>query len=201
VKLALHDIPWLLIITFSHTSEFEGMEVRVFDDKEIAVEVFSKTVEALRLIAAVDPNRYRRIHKHVVRMLFTSTPGGHYLPRLRTCRLGSDYARRSATVDLAMMIVHEATHARLWDLGYRYNESARERIERICVNAEVAFASRIPGAENSVARAKKYLDNPWWTTEQHVRRSADELRALGCPSWVLRLLGIPREHEPRDDAL
>lgn len=185
---ALRDIPWRLIIRFSHISSAEGMELRVFDDAAAAEAVFSRAAGALRLIATTDPNRYRRIRRDVERLLFTSASGGQYLPRLRTCRIGIDYATRSTTLDLAMMIVHEATHARLWALGCRYEEGVREKVERICVNAEVAFASRIAGAESSVARSQELLKSKWWIPEEISRENLDSLRTHGCPEWLVRLL-------------
>ncbi len=99
-----------------------------------------------------------------------------------------DYALRHGTLDLAMMIVHEATHARLWRIGCRYDEPNRERVERICVDAEIAFAAKVPGSEEAVARSRQLLETQWWTHAEHVNRSRRELRALGCPEWLIRLL-------------
>ena len=87
-----------------------------------------------------------------------------------------------------MMIVHEATHARLWRAGYRYDEANRGRIERICVRAETTFASRIPDSAVAIARTEQLLESQWWTREEHQRRSLVELRTLGCPQWLVRIL-------------
>ncbi len=177
---------------WSQTRQIEGMEVRVFENAAVAADVFAKAGDALRLIAINDPNRYARLKRDLRRVLFTFSSGGQYLPRLDTCRIGIQYATRSSALELAMMIVHEATHARLWRAGCQYDGGTRERVERICVDAEIAFASRIHGAEHAIARTRQLLETRWWTHEAHVQRSAEELRALGCPQWFVRLLGFGR---------
>jgi hypothetical protein len=200
VNFTLRDIPWRLIIRFSHAAIADGIEMRVFAEAGDADVVFSGAADALRLIAGTDPNRYRRIRRDVDRLLFTSASGGRYLPRLRTCCISIDYAMRKSTLDLAMMIVHEATHARLWTLGCRYEEGEREQVERTCVNAEVAFASRIAGAESSIARSRELLESRWWLPEEIARDDLNDLRAHGLPELLVRLLERSTRRRPRDDA-
>lgn len=55
-----------------------------------------------------------------------------------------------------MLIVHEATHARMRRLSHATPER-RWRMERICIGAEIAFAMRVPGVEKTVdmLRAKQ----------------------------------------------
>jgi hypothetical protein len=164
------------------------MEVRVFEDQAVASALFDQIGAALQLIVTTDPRRYARIRRDLKRVLLTLASGGQYLPRLETCRIGIDYVRRSSPLEVAMMIVHEATHARLWRAGYRYEAANRGRIERICVRAETTFAARIPGSAVAIAQTERLLEREWWTREEHQRRSLVELRTLGCPQWLVRLL-------------
>jgi hypothetical protein len=195
----MRDLLWRLVFHLSQRREIEGMEVRVSDDSSLAEAVFERAAEALRLIATVDPNRYGRIRQDIKWILFTSSSGGRYLPRFEGCLIGIDYTRRHDALDLAMAIVHEAMHARLWRAGCRYDEANRERVERICVDAEIAFASKVPGSEEAVARSRQLLGTQWWTHAEHVSRSRWELRALGCPEWLTRLLTVQGRRAPRSE--
>ncbi len=185
---AVRSLPWLIIVRLARSFRYDGLEIRVFEEADEAREVFLKASDALGLIADRDPADYRRIRRHVSRILFMSVSGGLYVPRLRTCVISIDYAKRSTALDVAMMIVHEATHARLWSLGCRYTRSAQDWEERTCVKAEIAFASKISDSAQSIARTQNLLSEPWWTDDAKYLRSADELGRLGCPPWLTRLL-------------
>jgi len=124
----------------------------------------------------------------VKRLLFADVSGGRYLAGLRTCLIGVGYARRVGSLDLALMIVHEATHARLSRAGFRYLGECRERIERICVAAEIAFAQRVPGSEAAVEKARALLESEWWNPQNSAEDTIAELRKRGVPAWVATIL-------------
>jgi hypothetical protein len=83
-----------------------------------------------------------------------------YLAGLQTCLLGVTYVRRVAPLELAMMMVHEATHARLSQHGLAYVGECRQRIERLCVAAEIAFAENVPESDALVEKARALLQTP-----------------------------------------
>lgn len=72
------------------------------------------------------------------------------------CFLRADYVLSRHPGFIAMLIVHEATHARMRRLSHATPER-RWRMERICIGAEIAFAMRVPGVEKTVdmLRAKQ----------------------------------------------
>ena len=45
---------------------------------------------------------------------------------------------------IASVIVHEATHARLFRMGIGYEEGRRARVEQVCLRRELAFAAKLP---------------------------------------------------------
>lgn len=93
---------------------------------------------------------------------------------------------------IAAALVHEATHARLWQGGFRYRPADRERIERVCTTAELRFARQLRDPARMVAAIEAALQEPWWTEEQVAQRLERDLRSLGAPPWVLRLLRFGR---------
>ncbi len=184
----LSELPWVLLIWTSRCRVVEGVRVCVSLSTDDSDEVFAKVTEALRLIIRHAPRVSARIRKDVKTLLFADVSGGRYLAGLRTSMIGVDYARRVPPLDLAMMFVHEATHARLARAGFRYLGARRERIERICIEAEIAFAERVPGSETAIDSARALQENEWWTPERSGEDAIAELRRRGLPEWITRIL-------------
>src|SRR4029077_15279567 len=112
-----------------------------------SLEFFAKKVsDALQLIETHDPPRFARLQRDMKR--FALIPGGgefyHHGLGAYVMDLGSAEAR--SVSELAATMVHEATHARLARAGFFPSEAEKERIERICTEAEAAFAEKLPDA-------------------------------------------------------
>jgi len=54
----------------------------------------------------------------------------------------TERAQQVLTMELASIIVHEATHGRVEDAGIRYHEGRRERIEKLCRRQERQFLGK-----------------------------------------------------------
>lgn len=106
---------------------------------------FRKLGEALALIESAQPSLMRRVRSSIERIVFLES-GPEYWPRARACIL-HDVTNLSAT-QVALIVVHEATHGRLWRAGIRYGPAVRERVERICVRAELALLPNLPSGAN-----------------------------------------------------
>src|SRR5947207_7000255 len=184
----LSELPWLLLIYLGQRRVVQGCEVCVVESDLDANDVFGKVEDALRLLEKHGPRFHSRLRRDVKRLLFTDTSGGNYLPGLKTCRLAIDFARRVSSLELAMMIVHEATHARLSRRGFSYAVECRERIERICVGAEIAFAQRVPGSDATISKALALLQKEWWTSENTLDATVAELRERGVPACLTNIV-------------
>jgi hypothetical protein len=143
--------------------------------------------EALCLIKRVDLRRFRRMQRDLRRFIIARTEGAEYVHPARACLLDAAYLTTVPAARLALTIVHEATHARLWNAGFHYRQSARMRIEEICVREEVSFACRLPGGDELAERARIKLEDPWWTEQREFERRVSQLKALGKSKWYLRL--------------
>ena len=157
--------------------------------------------DALRLVERCAPLHYRRIKSNLARIWVHLVPhgAGCYLHSLNACLLDERIvASETTTVEwIASAIVHEATHARLEKLGIRYDEAARQRIERICARRELDFARHLSGVdalheaitwrldrcseENSIYTNQKM----WEKTDQG---NIEILRHMGTPEWVITLM-------------
>lgn len=156
---------------------------------------------ALQLIDRCTPLHYRRIRNDLARIWVHLVPhgAGCYLHSLNACLLDERVVTsETTTVEwIASAIVHEATHARLEKLGFRYTEAVRQRIERICARRELHFVRHLSGADALLEEIMWRLDrcsednasytdqNMWEKTDQG---KAEVLRYLGTPEWVITLL-------------
>ena len=173
------------------------------DDPERALQ---RVEAALRLIERSAPLHYRRIKTSLSRIWVRLVPhgAGCYLHCLNACLLDERVvASETTTVEwIASAIVHEATHARLENWGIRYDEAVRRRIERICVRRELDFSRHLSGVDTLREEIAWRLDrcrdgsahysdqNMWQSMDQG---SAETLRYLGTPEWVIALVFRARD--------
>lgn len=137
-----------------------GMQIVVFGGKSEEDMLVGKIHEALALITRIDPKRFRRLSSDLkyVACVRAVHALGQYIEQVRACVLDLDYVRRTTDpTQIAIVIVHEATHARLRRAGVRFSAERAARIERTCVREEVRFAQKIPGADLLLRWAEERL--------------------------------------------
>lgn len=167
-----------------------------------AERVLPRVEEALGLIKTHDRQRYDRMARDLERVWvrLLTTGAAQFSPRLWACMIDERFvlADTTDTTLIASVIVHEATHARLWRYGFGYDEEKRQRIEAICLRRELAFALRLPDGDRSAALAREALaiSPSYWTNaaseDRHLEGSVEALRYLGW-GWLVRpLLAIRR---------
>lgn len=174
------------------------------DDSNAAL---SRMEQALGLIKEFDFLRYNQIVRDLDRVWVRHLPSNiaHFDYSLRACVLDARFVLAETTEPeiIAAVIVHEATHARLWRCGIGYDEALRARVEAICVRREIAFAKRLPNGQHVREWAQSTLDDlpdlmdadfKW----RELKGSIRLLRYLGVPSSVVRLaLAIRLRREAR----
>lgn len=190
----LNDLIFLHV--FSWGEYVDGLWVGVDDPGHELV--LDRLRAALVLIKTYDPLRYRRLTRELKRIWVTPLHGPRacFYYRLDACVLNPRYVlAETMTAELiAATIVHEATHARLWGMGFRYEEEARPRVEAICVRRELAFSRKLPRGEEVRDKAKKTLISlrtPTFLSDAAFAKSRDdyaveELRRLGVPDRLIR---------------
>lgn len=123
-----------------------GFAIEIYDH-DLAVEVATSRMDAaLQLIARCDALRFKQARRVIPRFVLTrlGRPGayGAYLPLSGTCYLDARFLATRTAAEVACVIVHESTHARLDRHGFAVFGRNR-RIERRCVLEEIAFANRL----------------------------------------------------------
>lgn len=166
-----------MLIAFSKRQVVGGIEVVVAtgDDETPAV---NNIRSALQLIQTYLPGVHARIRREVQRILLLKAGGPEYWPFAQGVALNARIVSGADIPLLAMLLCHEATHARLWRLGIGYPKDKRDRIERICVKAEVRLARQLPDAVELEEHAMGKLKKEWWREAALVQRASDARREL-----------------------
>ena len=156
---------------------------------------------ALRTIRDYDARRYNRVRRDLQRVWVKVQPGGNtglYNPDLKACELDPRLLLREGVTpsDIASVIVHEATHARLQRFGFP--ESLRNRIESLCRRQEHAFSERLPLAEgqkirDKLKRMEEVPEGFWSDAVSRKRRKArghEVFVYMGVPRWLVPLVRL-----------
>jgi hypothetical protein len=187
-----------LALYFSTGTYVDGLWIGAWEDQP---EPILRRIEAaLSLIKRHDRVRYDRLIRDLDRIwvIVLASPRACFDYKTYACQIDSRYfLAETTTLELiASTIVHEATHARLWRRGFRYEEARRRRIEAICIRRQIAFASRLPNGRTARDSAERTLtlcaSDDYWTNkafhDRHIEDGIAALRHLGAPEWLLRIL-------------
>ncbi len=172
------------------------------DDAEI---VRQRIVDALGLLKRNDPAAFGRVRRDLTGGIKVDTHlqnRAQFNSRSFACEL--EWAMLTGdieTEEIALTIVHEAAHARLWRFGVPYTEDIRSRIEAICMRREIAVARKFPNGQewaDWVEQSIKSVDDGHFLTDQAFFarqkkfrwRSLRHIRKLGMPKWFVRALAI-----------
>jgi hypothetical protein len=158
--------------------------------------ILGKVDAALGLIARHDRRRFDRLSRDARGVLVHGAVGGvgTWVQGAGLIVLREDYVLHAGTspAHLASTIVHESTHAWLCRLGFGYPAAWRARIEAICYRSEMAFVRRLPDGEDLLTELADELarDPAEYSEVARRERGLADLRALGTPEWLVRLVGF-----------
>jgi hypothetical protein len=164
----------LLLSARSRVKEFEVYDATTGPFESALVRIH----DALAVVREQAPRRYKRMRQDVRRFVIIGAGGAEYWRQLDAIALTRQMIAIESPDELAVTIVHEATHARVASMGIPYLPALRERIERLCVREEVAFAKALPDGERWAGQALRALESPWWTDEAMRARRAAARREL-----------------------
>jgi hypothetical protein len=154
---------------------------------------------ALALIRQHAPLHHARVVRDLARIWVCVLREGpaHYQGSLKACMLDERYLVTRTVAQLASIIVHEATHARLGRCGIGYPEKLRFRIEIVCIRRQLAFVAKLPNTtelEFELVRTLHwYGARPDWLADQSFRDrkfagTLEAMRYLGAPEWVTKFM-------------
>lgn len=174
-------------LRFLPTSSDYPIELAAFSARGDPQHLFERIGDALTLIQLHDPRRLARMQRYVKRLALVQSGGEIYDHDLQTYIVDAPLLERRQSIEIAMAIVHEATHARLRHCGIQTTEANQARIEALCVKEEIAFATRVPHSSRYIAHARQKVLTPWWGKKEGDRRTENQLSSLRIPEWIIRI--------------
>ena len=157
--------------------------------------VFNKLHGALNLIKTNMPVHFSKLINDInnITVMGLPTYRGQFINALKTIEVYDEYVLSSdtSTEELASTIVHESQHARLFRLGFGYEEHERERIEMICRKTERIFGKRIPNGQEVIKRANDWLETDTsnqFSDEMFIDNNIEGLRSLNTPEWLIKFI-------------
>jgi hypothetical protein len=186
----LRYLTWRLAILGLSRQVVRGMEVVSIAEAHDLARPISKLGDALELIAVHDPLRFERLRKNIRRVLLSDGVGPEYITSIGACILSVAFVENASTVQLALTLVHEATHARLWRAHIGRRLAKRDQLEHVCIKSERQFGERLRGADRLAALAvvdAELVGSKWWSRDALIQRRANEMRSLGLPAWLIQL--------------
>jgi hypothetical protein len=194
IKKVLCHLPHLVALRFGRKISMDGVKLVVALRRDRAEILRRKVAAALRLINDHAPKHYARIQRFIPSILILGfhNASAVYISDLKLCDISADFALSESTgaEQMAMTLVHEATHGYLHSRGVSYAEDRRARIEHICVQTEIGFARRLPQADGLLTDARRRLDyGPgYWTDASFFQREVEDFTKAGAPRFLIRLL-------------
>jgi hypothetical protein len=191
------DLADRLALRFSTSRYVDGLWIGTWEDEPEPI--LRRIEEALSLIKRYDRLRYDRLIRDLKRVWVLVLPTGlaNFDYKIYTCKIDTRYFLAATTTPelIATTIVHEATHARLWRRGIRYEEAQRPRIEEICIRRQIAFSAKLPNGADARDQAERTLalcaSGEYWTnaafSERYIEGGVEALRYLGTPNALVRL--------------
>lgn len=160
--------------------------------------LLERVTAALDQIYRLDQRRIGRLVRDGVPIVIVALQGRHFFSEVvdAICldrRILSREASNTSTI--ACAIVHESTHARMAHAGLFYSKRYAARMERRCIEEEIAYLGRSPYIKPDefaawAASRRKALDHPWWTRRGRLEAYAKFLETEGAPAWIPRLVRI-----------
>lgn len=126
-----------------------------------------RIIAAVNLLESSAPVFYRRVKRYISRIVVWSGPYSAAV-RPHTVQLSTSHMHPVDSLELASVLVHEATHLKIGAFKIPYRENLRRRIEELCVKEQCNFLRIAGGDGPAIAEIlEDRLARPWWTDEAH----------------------------------
>jgi hypothetical protein len=157
--LSLRAALWASDVRTAH-----GVKIVALSGDQAQCDIVTARIdEALSMLRRTHPAIYARATRHLAVFAAIRLHGrvGEYVHELNTCLIDTEYASSSTVgpVQIAIIIGHEASHARVRAAGIPFCETTSTRIERGAIRSEISLLMRLPERVDLLA----------WATERMTR--------------------------------
>jgi hypothetical protein len=141
---------------------------------------------ALDLLQTTDPRRFNRVRRNIPELVVIPISGAEYSFHLRTCFIGHVAANQGSPESLALMLIHESTHAELHRRGFEMTPITHGRHEKLCIKEELRFTRRLNDTRWVSLVGQRLNEIP--SRADEVQARITEIAAAGMPKWYQRLV-------------
>lgn len=177
-----------LSLRLSPTDAYGGVSLAFLAPGRLEPQVFFEKLHAvLQLIDSRAPRQLRRIAADLGTIALVPAGGEYFDTSFRAYVMDVPTLMHLGIPELALKVVHEATHARILKCGIDHRKFGRRRLEQLCMRQELQFARLLDDAGSLTDWAKARTDTEWWAQEALQARLATQAVAYGIPSWIVRV--------------
>lgn len=152
-----------------------GVEIRFWTADGAQTEWGQRIGAALSLIEQGDQSRFAWLARNIGRIVVARGEIGYFDPTIRGCVIGTSYLERCTPEQLGLVLMHEATHSRIYRSGIRTTARAEARIEAICLAAERDLARYLIDSEGLLEWVRIKSERAWWSGAEKRKRMAQVL--------------------------
>ena len=132
-------------------------------------QVIARLGAALDVLARTDSIRFKRFRRGVCAIYVRAGAGAEYWRDGSVCVLSASKLAAEPHYETALDMVHEATHAAVHHRGIAWGPASVERIEKLCLEQEIAFCKALAelgyDVRERVAWYRERLKHPLYTPE------------------------------------
>lgn len=181
----IHDLIWFAMKFSADVIELDGAQAL-----DLGVVSPGPAIKSLADGLAVLRNTglfHRRVQRACRRYVLFDEAAPEFWPLADAIVLGKSELAESNNGQVALVLVHEATHARLARLGLSARRFGVDRIEQACVRRERRAAADFPNGPQWVAFVDAKAGSRWWSSDEAALRIERQL-AGAKPSRLRRWL-------------
>jgi hypothetical protein len=130
---------------------------------------------AFALMRHYSPKFLARLNRECRRFVLFDDSFPEYWQLVDAILLGKRQLVESNNGQIALALVHEATHARLSRLGLSGNRFGLDRIEEACINRERALAKTFPNSDQWGSYVESKAATKWWSAGHSAKRVESRL--------------------------
>ena len=150
--------------------------------------MMKKLESALAELKERSPRHFRLVQNSIGRVAFERGGRCFYHPDLKACVIDARTARNVDPSWLALVLVHEAMHGRLLRAGIRHSSGRWERIESVCVRAELDLAESLSMPPEVLTMLRHRIREPLQNSERTREWRESAVQDYGLPRWLAWLV-------------
>lgn len=198
IRRGIGTAAWRLLKSSRRTEDIAGFEVAL-DRSETTIEALGSLTRGLELLEHGGGHFARRARRGCTRILVRERAFARYWRLPRAAVVGQSDLVQMSNGEVALLLLHEATHARLEGLGLTARRFGLDRIERVCLRRERALAQSFPDPARWISLVDQRLRDGLWDRHSVATRVEKEFAERGFPGWIARIVAriATRNHPAR----